>query len=256
LGDIPFRVFFRLNGGTPQRIGEFEKFIAVLPEVSWFVSLIGSYQYCVAIRADGYLDFLKLCDQINQRFGDVIALKSVSTIVHLSCFVPGLAHSGRGPRKSFDYSATSDRLDLSPLDRKIITFLREKPLASMQEVGRAVGASATTVDYRFNKLINSGAILGFGYAYDMSHVGESEFLVSLSTKGFDSSCYDRIAKFCAHHPDVMWLGRFIGHWDIELAISVQQARDLETFVQELHATCREQVAEVHIHTFSRLHRER
>jgi hypothetical protein len=54
----------------------------------------------------------------------------------------------------------------------------------------------------------------------------------------------------------MWLGRFIGHWDVELALSVHQASELEAFVQELHSTFRDEVAEIHIHTFGRLHRDR
>jgi DNA-binding Lrp family transcriptional regulator len=256
LGEIPFRTFFRITGGSPQRVREFEKFIGSIPQVSWFVSLIGSYQYSVTIRAKGHLDFLEIADRIDARFGDIITDKSVSSIVQLSCFEPRFVESGSGPRKSFDYVATSDRLELSALDHGILTFLRDKPLASMQEIGRGVNASATTVDYRFNRLITLGAIMGFAYSYDWSHIGDSEFLVSLSTKGLGSRCYDKIFTFCAQHANVMWLGRFIGHWDVELALSVHQASELEAFVQELHSTFRDEVAEIHIHTFGRLHRDR
>jgi predicted dienelactone hydrolase len=133
-------------------------------EGSWFVSLIGSYQYSVTIRAKGHLDFLEISDRIDKRFGDIITDKSVSSIVQLSLFEPLLVDSSSGPRKSFDYVATSDRLELSALDYGILTLLRDKPLASMQEIGRAAGASATTVDYRFNRLITFGAIMGFAYS--------------------------------------------------------------------------------------------
>jgi DNA-binding Lrp family transcriptional regulator len=256
LGQIPFRVFFRLSGGGTKRAREFVSFVKSLTQASWFMSLIGLYQYCISLRADGYLELLALFAQIDQRFGDIIADKSVSTVAQLTCYTPFLAHSGTGPRKHLEYTATRERLELNTLDHKIIEILRDKPLASMQELGRAVSTSPNTVAYRFNRLLSSGAILGFGYSYDSAQYGESEFLVSLSTKGLGSSCYDKIAKFCVHHSNVLWLGRFIGHWDIELAVSAHQAQDLETFIQDLHTICRDQVGEVHIHTFSKLHSER
>ncbi len=252
LGEIPFRVFFRVNGGIPHRVREFEDFISSLPQVSWFVSLIGSYQYCATIRSQGPIDFFELSDRIDQRFRDVIADKSVSTVTHLSCYAP----SNSELRKSFAYSATQDRLVLSPLDHKLLSFLRNKPLASIQDIARAAGSSRSTIDYRLSRLLDLGAIVAFAYSYDWATLGDSEFLISLSTKGFGSSCYDKIAQFCARHRNVVWLARFIGHWDIELSVNVHQAVDLETFIQELYAICRDQVAEVHIHTFSRLHRDR
>jgi len=256
LGEIPFRVFFRLRGGTPQRVREFVNFMKALPQVSWFVSLIGRYQYGVTVRADGHLSLLKLFDEIDQKFGDMIADKSVSTVVYLACYTPALAHTGAGPRKKLEYSAVPDRLELSALDRQIVEFLRDKPLASLQEVGRGLGSNSTTVAYRFNRLVNAQAILGFGYAYDTSNVQDTEFLVSMVTKGFGSLCFDAIQKFCAEHGSVWWLGRFIGHWDVELSLSVNKAQDLDLFVQQLTAICRDQIEEIHIHTFSKLYRDR
>ena len=256
LGYIPFRVFFRLSGADAQRVREFVSFVKSLPEVTWFISLIGLYQYCIGVRAGGQMELLDLFKRLDERFGDIVVSKSVSTVAQLTCYTPSLAHSGSGPRQQLEYTATQERLELSALDRHIVDFLRDNPLASMQQVGRAVATSATTVTYRFNRLITSGAILGFGYGYDSIHFGESEFLVSLSTKGFGSSCYDKIAKFCAQHSNVLWLGRFIGHWDIELCISAHQAQDLEAFIQELHTICRDDVQEMHIHTFGKVHRER
>lgn len=199
---------------------------------------------------------MDLCGRIDQRFGDIIATKNVSTVTHLSCYSPSLSNGKGAPRKCFAYSATPDRLELSSLDHKILNFLRDKPLSTMQELGRATGTSASTVDYRFNRLIESGAILAFGYAYEWSNFGNSGFLVSISTKGFGSRCFDHIASFCARHGGVVWLGRFIGPWDIELSVNVHEGRERESFINELHDVCRKQVAEVHIHTFSRLHHER
>lgn len=256
LGQTPFRVFFSLSGGSPQRVREFVNFTKSLPEVSWFVSLIGLYQYCITVRADGPLELLHFFAQIDEGFGDLIADKSVSTVVQLTCYIPSAIPASSEPRRHLEYVASTPCIELSDLDWKILKVLRDSPLSSMHEVGRAVGSSPTTVAYRFNRLVSSGAILGFGYAYDSSHFGDSEFLVSLSTKGLGSTCYDKIAKYCAHHSDVLWLGRFIGHWDIELAVNAHRAQDLEVFIQGLYAICRDQLGEVHIHTFSKLHRER
>lgn len=208
------------------------------------------------MRAEGPLQLLQIFETIDRTFGDLIKDKSVSTVVQLCCFTPALAHAGTGARKKFEYVATAERVELSELDRKIVEFIRDKPLATLQEIGRAVSASASSVAYRFNRLVTSGAILGFGYGFDTTNSPETEFLVSLSTTGFGALCYDRIASFCAETPEVLWLGRSIGHWDIQLAISVSRAADLETFVERLNAICRDEVNEMHIHTFSKLYRER
>ncbi len=256
LGKIPFRVFFRLKGGTPQRVREFVTFIKSLPQVSWFVSLIGRYQYGVTVRAEGHLALLELFDVIDKKFGDMIGHKSVSTVVSLTCYSPALAHAGVGSRKQLEYSAVDDRVELTELDRRLVEFLRDKPLASLPEVGRALGASATTIAYRFNRLVNIQAILGFGYAYDAVNLQYTEFLVSVATKGFGSPCFDAIARFCAEHGGVWWLGRYIGHWDIELSLSVKTTQDLDLFIQQLNVICRDQIEEIHIHTFGKLYQDR
>jgi len=256
LGQVPFQVLFRLKGGSPSRVCEFVSFIKSLPQVSWFVSLIGWFQYSVTFRTDGHLALLELFDVIDKKFGDMIGAKSVSTVVNLTCYSPALSHLGLGSRKQFEYSAIPERVELSELDRKIIDFLRDNPLASLPEIGRALGTSSTTISYRFNRLVTAQAILGFGYAYDAVNLQNNEFLVSLATKGFGSPCFDSIAKFCAEDGRVWWLGRFIGHWDMQLSLSIKKAQDLDRFIQQLHAICRDQIEEIHIHTFGKLYRDR
>lgn len=256
LGEIPFRTFFRLKGGSPQRVREFVSFMKSSPQVSWFVSLIGQFQYSVTVRADGHLALLEFFEVVDKKFGDMIVDKSVSTVVNLTCYSPALSRHASGPRAQLEYSAVPDRVELSDLDRKIVEFLRDKPLASLPEVGRVLGVSSTTIAYRFNRLVTTQAILGFGYAYDAVNLQDNEFLVSIATRGFGSPCFDLLANLCAEDGRVWWLGRFIGHWDIQLSLSVKKAHDLDLFVQQMHAICRDQIEEINIHTLGNLYRDR
>jgi DNA-binding Lrp family transcriptional regulator len=186
----------------------------------------------------------------------MIVDKSVSTVVNLTCYSPALVRYGVEPRAQLEYSAVPDRVELSDLDRKIVEFLRDKPLASLPEVGRVLGVGATTIAYRFNRLVTTQAILGFGYAYDAVNTQDNEFLVTISTRGLGSACFDLLAKLCAEDGRVWWLGRFIGQWDIQLSLSVKKAHDLDLFVQQMHAICRNQIEEIEIHTFGSLYRDR
>ncbi len=256
LGEIPFQVFFRLKGGSPQRVREFVSLMKSSPQVSWFVSLIGQFQYSVTVRAAGHLALLELFEVVDKKFGDMIVDKSVSTVVNLTCYSPALASSGGGPRAQLEYSAVPNRVELNDLDRKIVEFVRDRPLASLPEVGRVLGVSSTTIAYRFNRLVTTQAILGFGYAYVAVNVQDNEFLVSIATRGLGSPCFDLLANLCAEDGRVRWLGRFIGQWDIQLSISVKKAHDLDLFVQQMHAICRDQIEEINIHTFGNLYRDR
>lgn len=247
-GQTPFFVFLSVDCPNATKLRQFIKHINGLPEVHFFASIVGQYQFALTIFAHGLEDLLPTLQRLDEAHGEIIVDKTISNIADLVFFAPALAQAREGKRKRLSCKPTSVRAKLDDLDHKIIREIREKPLASLSELSRLCGCPASTTAYRFEQLIKSGTILGFGFTYSTLKEGRFYFIISVATRGVSSAVFNDFVAFAESHPHVSWIARSIGHWDIQMEAVVADLKELELLVQQIRGKGDGRVQEIVVHT--------
>lgn len=247
-GQTSFLVFLSVNCPSAHVLKRFSQYLIGLSEVHFLASVIGKHQFVINIFARGLEGLLVTLENLDGQFGDIIIDKEISTLTHLVFFTPCLAQPVGDSRKQMGFMPTAAQVDLDELDRKVIELLRDDPIAPLGKLARACGVPTSTLDYRFERLIKSGIIIGFGYAYNDLRAGYHPGIISVSTGGLSSKLFDAFGKFGRSHPNCSWVAHAIGHWDISIGVAVGDLRELEFIIQRIHEIGGSSIREVQVYT--------
>lgn len=248
-GQTPYRFFFSINSADQVRRKKMIEYLKSLPEVHWLYELYGQYQFLLSLRTTSMSHLSVVLKDFDAKFGDLVTTRSVSMMPRVTAFVPWLAHSGSGPRMTFEYSDDAAPVELDATDQKIIALVSAKPLASLRELARVCGIPASTLDYRLDKLVKSRVIVGFFYGYESRLTSGASFLVLVKFHGLGGGMYERFVQFGRNDPRVSRLSRFIGEWDMEMEVVLDDLHDIKDMVHSLHKVGGGVVREIVTHSF-------
>lgn len=253
-GLTPFRVYFSTNSSDASVTKRLVDCIKGRAEVQWFSALLGRYQFGMSIRASSIARLEALLVELDRDCPGIVSEKSISVLSHISFFIPWLAHSGNGPRKSFSYQAGVEVCPLDRVDKDILHELRQDPIASVERIGKATRISPSTIAYRLQKMLESGVIVGFCNSCDSRSLQLESHLLFISTKGLGGGCYERFFHAASLHPRVVWVGRTIGSWDLEMEVKVQSPSEVDDVMRLVHEIGQGGVTKVTTHTWGQSHR--
>jgi DNA-binding Lrp family transcriptional regulator len=223
--------------------------LSALPQTTWLFSLYGYYHFGWAIRASSISMLEQLLAELDKTFGNLIQKRSIGIIARYVHFVPWLAHSGKGPRKGFEFTLSDFPTRIDDVDRTLITLIRKAPSASIVEWSRMLGLPSSTVSYRFDKLLENGVLIAFFYNYETRVIGTECFLILVALYGFGGTAHDQIIEFARNHPRATWAARIMGEWHVEIEVALDDPHELHRIIEQIHEVGQGQVREVITHAW-------
>ncbi|MFH1840064.1 MAG: Lrp/AsnC family transcriptional regulator [Nanoarchaeota archaeon] len=121
-------------------------------------------------------------------------------------------------------------LDLK--DRKILYQLDLDCRQSDVEIGKKVGLSKQTVDYRIKRLFREGHITRFATVIDTYKLGFSKYKVYLSLENAKKSVIKEIIEFLKKHKKTEWIASCSGEFDIIAGFNVKDVYEFEEALKE------------------------
>lgn len=250
-GQSPYRVFFSLDQSSSKSTAAFLNRLSTLPEVVWLASLIGHYQFVMGVRGASLLSVVKLFTALDDEFRDLIVDRTIAPILQMGQFVPWVAHAGPGKRRCWEYKVCDPFKGLDETDNRILKLLSQAPLATVRDISQGCGLPNSTVSYRLERMVSSGVIIGFAFAYDDRLLGRESALLSISTHGFAGGPFETFFDFAQRHPQVSWVAQTVGAADLEIGVILDDAEELHQVVREISALGRGAVKTVHSHALIR-----
>lgn len=126
-------------------------------------------------------------------------------------------------------------LGLDSLDRKIMYELDVNARQSSAQIAKKLRVRKNVVNYRINRLLEKGVILGFYTIIDTSKLGYDSYRVYLKFQNTDAKKEKEIIDFIVKSPLTWWVGKIDGNWDIGLLFRVRGTRGLGDFWHEFMA---------------------
>ena len=123
---------------------------------------------------------------------------------------------------------SSDQVDLA-----ILRVLREDSRQTLQEIGAAVGLSATSCWTRIKKLETQGVIRRYTVDLDPAKLGYNDFvIVQLTLESHTDETLYEFGRVLATIPEVQEAYLVSGDYDYYIRIAVRDTRDYERLLRE------------------------
>jgi Lrp/AsnC family leucine-responsive transcriptional regulator len=132
-------------------------------------------------------------------------------------------------RQNHDSSEdSSDQMDLA-----ILRVLRVDSRKTLQEIGAAVGLSATSCWTRIKKLETQGVIRGYTVDLDPAKLGYKDFvIVQLTLESHTDETLYEFGRVLATIPEIQEAYLVSGDYDYYIRIAVRDTRDYERLLRE------------------------
>jgi Lrp/AsnC family leucine-responsive transcriptional regulator len=122
---------------------------------------------------------------------------------------------------------------LDTLDRKILRQLQHNSRASLQEIGQAVGLSASPCWGRVKKMEEAGVIQGYSVRLSPQALGLGDtVLVMVTLDSHSDNTLEKFGELLATIPEVVEAHLVSGEYDYLLRVVVKDTRDYERLLRE------------------------
>jgi Lrp/AsnC family leucine-responsive transcriptional regulator len=118
-------------------------------------------------------------------------------------------------------------------DRKILRILYENGRASLQEIGKEVGLSASPCWQRIKRMETAGIIKGYSARIDPAELGfRDSVIVQLTLQSHSDETLLAFEKALGEIPEVTEACLVSGEYDYYVRIAVQDTRDYERLLRD------------------------
>ena len=122
---------------------------------------------------------------------------------------------------------------MDAIDRKILQVLQKDARASLQQIGQAVGLSASPCWERIRKMELAGVIEGYTVRLNAQALDLNDtVLVQLTLDSHTDNTLEKFGEVLATIPEVIEAYLVSGEYDYLLRVAVRDTRDYERLLRE------------------------
>lgn len=127
----------------------------------------------------------------------------------------------------------SSLIKLDMKNKRILRELAHNGRAPYSKVAKNVGLSKEVVHYRVNNLMKKGLLIGVNTVYDINKIGMQIYFVHVRLKDVDAKNENLIIDTLTNHPNIAWVVKCIGNYDLILKFFVKDNTQLNSVLKNL-----------------------
>ncbi|MFN4894638.1 MAG: winged helix-turn-helix transcriptional regulator [Pseudomonadota bacterium] len=234
LGLFYLEVLLNFQPGYPHKL-KIINYLESSPLVSYIEQTSGRFEYRLSVIARNPFEINSLFCEIGERFPQALAerrLLLTESLVDYS--LRFLAPQLKG-RRAVGFGNRRERIDLDELDHAVLQKLSRPGVRNVTDLARALGAKASTVQYRLDRLKQGGVIVGTRYFPNLFKLGYHLFDIHVQTKGLSQSIKDTVEVFADDEPSVYALLRCTGEWEFTMCVAVKSGEAIDEVTDRLSA---------------------
>lgn len=124
--------------------------------------------------------------------------------------------------------------DLDKIDREILWNLDLDARIPLTDLASRVGLSKQGLNYRLNKLTESGIIKGYYAIIDTHRLGLLTYRLYLRLTSTSPAKTEKLLKLLCKHPNTLFVGTLTGSWDLEVVFTARNFIHFSNILKDLH----------------------
>ena len=235
LGYSTYKIYFKLFNLDEKAEKEFYNFMKAEKKVIHCLKTEGAFDVSAVVAVDSIKnldDFLML---LKNRFSQIIKDYQISIVVSSRIFKLSkiLFEKPAKEPKAEKYSGITEKIVIDDTDKAILEAIADNARMPIVEIASKTGLSIDIVKYRMKKLVEQNVINSFRVILEMGKMGFYHYVILLKTRKASKEDEDKIQRWAAMHPSLMYLTKRIGNWDYELNVALKDIDDFNRFLADM-----------------------
>ena len=229
LGLKPYRLYLKM-GNMPKLTEEnFKNTFSVHPKIQFFGACDGQWDFILRFLLKDENDFEAEIVKIMDEYGTYIQRKDIAITMY-DAYLPMTFFTG-GEKVARIITEQEEKVGtLDEMDYKILYYLCGDARTSTTEIAGNVGLSPDAVSYRIKKLKAEKIIKYFTCWFNMYSLGYEYHKIFIWFQCIRPEKELEVIRYCEQHPNVSFMTRVVGGWDIELDVWVRNTTELHNLV--------------------------
>ena len=144
-----------------------------------------------------------------------------------------------------EYTGTG-RITITKQEEDILNILKENPRINIVDLAKQSDLSVKTVLSKINHLKKLKILKGFCIKLNNVNVNKEDYIILLKLNNNTNKTRARIESYLDSIIEVSYLGRLIGEYDLEFAITVNSQREFIKIFEKLRSTLKQDIKEFNI----------
>ena len=230
LGFNHYKVLVRLKGIDTKSEQQFISFLTAKKYMHWVASCSGSWDINFTIYAKNMREFSDHYREIEAKFGQYIAVKSITATGRVPGFTRGyLIDEPSKPLLQYDTQTKVDEID--SIDWKVLRAISLTPRKSAVDISKEINESPEVVRYHLRKLEKS-IISGYSFFFDYEKMGLQRYSVYFSLHNMSQKVENAMIQFASQHNHIVFVLILIGQYDLSLELEVPDQTILHSTIKE------------------------
>jgi len=128
-------------------------------------------------------------------------------------------------------------------DKKILYYLSQNARLPLSTIAKYVGISRMSVKRRIERLKEMGVFQGGFVLIDMTVLGFCSCTAFLKFQNLNSEKEKRFLDFLTEHPEVMWIVKCSGYWNMVLNVAAKNMFELDNLLLKIRGRVKEHVTD-------------
>ena len=112
-------------------------------------------------------------------------------------------------------------------DKAIMHLLEQNARASYNELGKKVGLSGETIEYRINRMLKFDFISRMFAEPNLAKLGLKTYRVYLKVENMNENDENTLMNYLANHPKAHWYAEFEGEWDYTVRFALENEAEIK-----------------------------
>jgi len=235
LGYVNHEVWMQLGELDEAKKKEFLDFLAAHENVRWVSSCGGKFDVAIAILAENLVRFDSILRGILGRFPGYVKNHYVSISYEFYGYPRSHLVKEEKRGKGAFLGGQPERIAMDEADFRIISELAENSRIPTLELAQKAGIAPNTVRARMRRLEKEGVIRSYTILIQPSRLGIQNYELLVNLQNLTEVREKQIEAYCLQNPNVNFLLKVVGKWDLDINFDCQGSEQLQAFITEFRS---------------------
>lgn len=233
IGFTVYNIFFSAVAQGKTARQSIVRSLVTAPEVMWVGEFGGEYQYGLAFCSRRPANVIEFLHKLSRQHKDMFHEKAVSLTISSTLFPRKYLTSKKMSVHPITIAYDGNPVEIDALDSRILGTMSSYGDLSHRQLAQKLQMPLSTLELRIGKLREKKVIVNDIYVLSPALFDRQSYKLLIYTKGIDLDLSARMHKFCAQHPDIVYLFECFGVWGFEVGVEVQKAEEVSGIMQEI-----------------------
>ncbi|MBT7902726.1 Lrp/AsnC family transcriptional regulator [Candidatus Woesearchaeota archaeon] len=230
LGYWAYKVLIQFEKMSGEEEKEILKFLKSHHNTNWITPCSGNWDLVFAVMARDPKHFDEILRGIITKIGPFLQDYKISTSIGSETFGHTyILGSVKEPKKITRQTVW----DFDLKDKKIAKLLHKDARISLTDIYKQTKIPVDTIKYRIKKMHENCIIRRYRMILDPTKLGYNRYEIFIRCINLTDPVISKFREYAKQNPNIEYLSRCVGSWDIEFTVHFKHSSDLRTFVLDV-----------------------